>query len=626
MSRISGLVSPSDVAAVPARVESMLQVLPGTMVNCTNGGNGALGWKGHRTGTGGAATHEGLHVAIDGRILNARELRTGMGELPDGDLALLAALYRRHGFEGMLERLVGDFAVAIYEPKDGVVSLGRDRFGVKPLYYSELSGGGFAFSSQPRALLALGIQPDINRGFAARFVGLHYRTFDNAPEESPYAHIRQLPAAHWVRLAPGGARQCRPYWMLTPQPEWTDGEEVLAERYRELLMKSVSRRVNAVERPAFTLSGGLDSSSVLCCSSVIQNRKQVAFSSVYVDPTYDEREEIKDVVVERVSEWVPVELDDEIDIFGIVSDMVRVHDEPVATATWLSHHLLSRIVAERGHTALFGGLGGDELNAGEYEYFPMYFADLRVRGQEELLAREVDAWARHHDHPIHRKNRQVAEQMMAGMVDLQKPGRCLPNRERMLRYADAVRADYFDLGKFAPVMDAPFPSYLKNRTYQDMLRETLPCCLRAEDRQCTAVGLEHFDPFLDHELVEFMFRVPGQLQIRDGVTKQLLRRAMRGVLPEPTRTRVKKTGWNAPAHRWFGGSALSVLKDMVASDRFRNQGVFDPVRVLALIDDHVRILESGTNQENHMMFLWQVLNVSLWLDGVQPVPNNPGGA
>ena len=246
--------------------------------------------------------------------------------MPDGDLALLAALYRRHGFEGMLERLIGDFAVAVYEPNDGVVSLGRDRFGVKPLYYSELSGGGFAFSSQPRALLALGLRPAINRGFAARFVGLHYRTFDNAPEESPYANIRQLPAAHWGRLAPGGAWRCRPYWMLTPQPDWTDGEESLAERYRELLMKSVSRRVNAVERPAFTLSGGLDSSSVLCCSSVVQNRRQVAFSSVYVDPTYDEREEIKDVVVERVSEWVPVELDDEIDIFAIVSDMVRVHD------------------------------------------------------------------------------------------------------------------------------------------------------------------------------------------------------------------------------------------------------------------------------------------------------------
>ena len=246
----------------------MLEVVPGSMVSCTNGGKGALGWKGYRTGTGGAGTHEGLQVAIDGRILNARELRTDIGDVPDGDLALLAALYRRHGFEGMLERLIGDFAVAVYEPNDGVVSLGRDRFGVKPLYYSELSGGGFAFSSQPRALLALGLRTDINRGFAARFVGLHYRTFDNAPEESPYANIRQLPAAHWGRLAPGGAWRCRPYWMLTPQPDWTDGEESLAERYRELLMKSVSRRVNAVERPAFTLSGGRDSSSVLCLSLI----------------------------------------------------------------------------------------------------------------------------------------------------------------------------------------------------------------------------------------------------------------------------------------------------------------------------------------------------------------------
>ena len=76
------------------------------------------------------------------------------------------------------------------------------------------------------------------------------------------------------------------------------------------------------------------------------------------------------------------------------------------------------------------------------------------------------------------------------------------------------------------------------------------------------------------------------------------------------------------AHRWFGGPVLSALRDMVASQRFRNHGVFDPARVLALIDDHVRIVGSGTNQENHMMFLWQVLNVSLWLDGVHATPKS----
>jgi asparagine synthase (glutamine-hydrolysing) len=103
------------------------------------------------------------------------------------------------------------------------------------------------------------------------------------------------------------------------------------------------------------------------------------------------------------------------------------------------------------------------------------------------------------------------------------------------------------------------------------------------------------------------------MKIRGGVTKQLLRRAMTGLLPEATRTRVAKTGWNAPAHRWFAGSALEALRDLVASQPFRNQGIYDPDRTLSIIDDHERIVESGQAAENHMMFLWQLLNLSLWL-------------
>jgi asparagine synthase (glutamine-hydrolysing) len=109
------------------------------------------------------------------------------------------------------------------------------------------------------------------------------------------------------------------------------------------------------------------------------------------------------------------------------------------------------------------------------------------------------------------------------------------------------------------------------------------------------------------------------LKIRHGVTKQLLRRAMIGILPEVTRTRIKKTGWNAPAHRWFDGPVLEALRDMVGSDAFRHHGVYDPKRVMALIDDHVHIVATGANQENHMMFLWQMLNLELWLSQLDAI-------
>jgi asparagine synthase (glutamine-hydrolysing) len=109
-----------------------------------------------------------------------------------------------------------------------------------------------------------------------------------------------------------------------------------------------------------------------------------------------------------------------------------------------------------------------------------------------------------------------------------------------------------------------------------------------------------------------MFRVPGDMKIRDGVTKQLLREAMRGILPEETRTRIKKTGWNAPAHLWFTGAARAELLDLVASRVFRERGIYNVEEVKRLIREHETIVASGAPRENHMMFLWQVVNVEIW--------------
>jgi asparagine synthase (glutamine-hydrolysing) len=114
-----------------------------------------------------------------------------------------------------------------------------------------------------------------------------------------------------------------------------------------------------------------------------------------------------------------------------------------------------------------------------------------------------------------------------------------------------------------------------------------------------------------------MFRVPGTLKYREGVTKHLLRQAMTGILPEETRTRVKKTGWNAPAHLWFSGAGRDQLLDLVHSQRFRERGIYQVPEVLRLIEEHERIVSSGEPREHHMMFLWQLVNLELWLQSLE---------
>ena len=410
----------------------------------------------------------------------------------------------------------------------------------------------------------------------------------------------------------GGSARVERYWHPPAGPDLDAPDDELAERYRDLLVDAVARRAATCAAPGFTLSGGMDSGSVLACAVRATGRRQQAWSTVYDDPTYDERDDIATILGDCVEDWRAVPIGTP-DVLDVVAAMIAAHDEPVATATWLSHWVLAHAAADAGADVLLGGLGGDELNAGEYEYFPFRFADMRAAGDEEGLAREVAAWAANHDHPVFRKDRAVAEAAMARLTDPARPGVCLPDRARIERYADAVSPDLPPVRGFTPAMEHPFATCLMNRTWQDMTRETLPCCLRAGDRNAAAAGIERVEPFLDHRLVELMARVPGRLKIRDGVTKRLLRDAMRGVLPESTRTRVAKTGWNAPAHVWFSGRGGEALRDLVASRSFRGRGVYVPEVVDRIVAEHEAIVASGEPRENHMMFLWQLVNTELWL-------------
>ena len=110
-----------------------------------------------------------------------------------------------------------------------------------------------------------------------------------------------------------------------------------------------------------------------------------------------------------------------------------------------------------------------------------------------------------------------------------------------------------------------------------------------------------------------MFRVDGSHKIRKGITKILLREAMKGILPEETRTRIKKVGWNAPAHRWFSGKNLNLLRDLVRSSEFLNMGIYEATAVQRLLEEHAEIVNNGKQQENHMMFLWQLVNLTAWM-------------
>jgi asparagine synthase (glutamine-hydrolysing) len=545
-------------------------------------------------------------VAVDGQIYDG-----------DGHVRIGA----REELPEAVARVNGDFGAAVYDATTRVLHLARDRLGVRPMYYAQ-TPLGFAFCSRLQGILAVDkVSREPSREFVGLFAGGHYRYFDNDLQRSPYEAVRQLPAGHHLRWHDGHVL-VRRYWGLEEGQEPVEPEARLAEAYRELLLDAVRRRLDGAARPAFTLSGGMDSSSVLACAVAITGRRADALSAVYDDEAFDESDDIRMILADTVETWHAVRVDGA-DCFDLIGDIIRAQGEPISTVTWLSHYLICARAAEAGHDVLVGGLGGDELNAGEYEHFLYHFADLRAAGDERAHAHEVKQWAAHHDHPIFRKSAAVAAREIDRLTDPGRPGRCLVDKRRLGRYAVALEPGFFDLAAFEPAMDHPFSSYLKNRTAQDLLRETIPPCLRATCQQCAAFGLEPRLPFLDHRLVEFMFRVPGRCKIRDGVSKVLLRKAMRGIVPEAARTRITKTGWNAPAHAWFAGPWREPLADLIHSRAFRERGIYDPKEVRRLFDEHQRIVTERAPIENHMMFFWQLVNLELWLRDLERTAPGP---
>ena len=470
-------------------------------------------------------------------------------------------------------------------------------------------------ASQPFPILKTHlVSKKINKHYAARFSGLHYRLFDNIPDSSPYEGISQLPAKSFISYFTNENKfLIKRYWSFSDVKieSETLSEINLVQNYKELIINSVRKRNISNRKKIFTLSGGLDSSSVISSSCFAYNKKFDAVSILYKDREYDERDEIMDVVKTKTKKWEKLEIGNTIDLEKYVEKIVLINNEPVATATWLSHYLLSEHLSKKGYEIVYGGLGGDEFNAGEYEYFPMFFADHKISNSRTLNT-EIELWTKYHNHSLYKKDKFIAEQLINSLTDLSKPGNCKPDIMRLNKYKKAIDKDFYNFEGMHINMHSPSKSYLTNRTYQDLFFETLPCCLRAQDRHGSFFGFETINPFLDKNIAEFMFSIPFNFKIRDGITKYLLRKAMRGILPESTRNRIKKTGWNAPAHLWFSGKNMDFLKDEINSSYFKSLGIYNNHIVFEIINEHEKIINNNLKKENHMMFLWQLVNIIQW--------------
>ncbi|URW76771.1 amidotransferase 1, exosortase A system-associated [Sphingomonas donggukensis] len=548
-----------------------------------------------------------LTIVYNGEVYNFAELRTELEALgarftTAGDTEVLLHGWRAWG-PRLLDRLVGMFAFAIHDADAQSLTLVRDRLGVKPLHYVELSDGGVAFSSELKGLLA---HPLLRREIDPRaiedFMALGY-----VPDHACIvAGVRKLPAGSLLTLQRGRTMpDPRRWWnidfSIRAKGSTRDLSAELADRLRTAVR---ARMVADVPLGAF-LSGGVDSSAVVALMAEASPRAVRTMSIGFNEASHDESAYARAVAARFATDHREriVAADD----FALIDTLVGAFDEPFADASAIGMYRVCELAREDVTVALSGD-GADEAFAG-YRRYKFHAAEERVRGllPEHLRARVFGAlggaypkadWA---PQVFRAKSTLLALADDGATAYARAVGVTTPATRDAL-YADPFRralgGHRGEDAMIATMRDAPARTGLDAAQYADLHHYLPGDILTKVDRTSMAVSLEAREPLLDHRLLEFAATLPPSLRIRGGQGKWLMKKALEPWLPKDVLYR-RKMGFVTPISAWFrgplAGQAAALAKSPVLATWF------DLRAIERLADDH----RSG--RAEHGRKLWQLL-------------------
>ncbi|MDR2459174.1 MAG: asparagine synthase C-terminal domain-containing protein [Deltaproteobacteria bacterium] len=505
-----------------------------------------------------------------------------------------------------------DASIISYKSRDGLVLI-RDNCGATPLYFAK-SGVSWIASFDLKSLFErLGKVPPPREDTLYDFLATHYRYVFRIPERTFHEGVYQVPAGHVVRIS-GDSFKIEPWLELSFDPlACSLTRQEAADHYLNSLRKNVVDRLEKLKgKFNFTISSGLDSSTVAALASEYLKEPiecwYTAYSSAKGTP-YDETEGVKALVTAKGWKLNSLELHAP-DLLNETFALMEKTLSPSITVTWLSNYILAKKARERGVEYLFSGLGGDESLAGEFEHFFLFFADLYSSGQTELLERETQAWIQLHDHPVFKKSHAVRDAYFSRNIDFNTM-EIRVDRERYSQNLGYFSPDWVKAMEDAlppPPMPTPYPFFLSNRLYQEMSYETSPPTLWSEALSSKAGGVKEIFPMASPKLFRLALSVPGTYKYQDGLTKMLLRRSTKELLPDVTRLNPVKTGFNAPLDLWLKDRqvAKSVL-ELLEDSKLSKTGWLLKDSPKRIVTEHLE----GTH--NHMMLLWPLISTAIFL-------------
>jgi asparagine synthase (glutamine-hydrolysing) len=620
MCGICGKYSPSGVKT--EELNSMLDTIvhrgpddSGCYVNANIGlGSRRLSIIDLETGNQPISNEDGtIWIVYNGEIYNSPTLRTQLeakGHVfhTNSDTEVIVHLYEEIG-EHCVEQLGGMFAFALWDERQQKLLLARDRIGQKPLFYS-WNGADFLFGSEAKAILSLHRQgPELDPLAMHDYLSLR---FVPAPR-TIFRQIQKLPPAHMLVFQDGQVR-LRCYWQLSFRTKLTISEPDILEALREQLKLTVaSHLISDVPVGAF-LSGGLDSSMIVAILAGDLARRPKTFSIGVEESDFDELPFARIVAEEYGTQHVEERVS--ANLIQSLPDMIWHLDEPsdpIAACMFQAARLASRHVK-----VVLGGDGGDELFAGFDRYVGARYIDayslmphtLRKGLMGPMLDRLPDSFTYK---SLTQKLRWVHHlSLQATAAEQYAEATCFfrfTNEGKRALYSDHLWKELGERNSTVAITEpfnhAEADELLDRMLYTDFMTRLPEHSLVLTDRMSMAHGLEARSPFLDHELIEFLAKVPTKIKVQNNQPKYLMRKLAANYLPAPILQR-EKQGFMLPIAYWFRTNLFPLVSQMLEHSYFVKAGWFKKANIQRLLDEH------RTNRYDHHVRLWMLLTLELW--------------
>ena len=563
-------------------------------------------------------------IILNGEIYNHLDMRMRLkdaGSAPNwrghSDTETLLASIEQWGIERALSISAGMFAFAVWDRRENELTLARDRLGEKPLYYGWL-GDSFVFGSELKALRAFpGFRAQLD---PAALAGYMRRGFIQAPH-SIYRNIFKLLPGTYLQIpanrAAGSVPAPKAYWRLREAVEqgrrdpFRGDDEEAAGALEVLLARSVAMQSIADVSLGAFLSGGIDSSLVVALMQAQSSNSVKTFTIGFNEPRFDEASHARAVAQHLGTEHTEMYVNSQ-DAMRVIPELPRMFDEPFGDSSAIPTYLVSQLARSKVTVSLSGD-GGDELFGG----YARYQRTKDLWGQLRRIPYPLRVTMSHGTRLIE----PLARPTSAGPA-VRRAGRFLAARSPQDCYDIQVSHHYgsptgvLGASEIHPprttIWQGAGASIFDHMMYDDSVTYLPDDILVKVDRASMAVSLESRVPMLDHRVVEFAWRLPLRMKVRQGEGKWLLKKILRKYVPARLVER-EKMGFGVPVDDWLRGPLREWAEDLVSDQRLGQQGIFDAPTVRG---HWQQFLRGGRVSSDGV---WQLLMFQSWLNGQAPL-------